>query len=63
MRRLKAVLVSACVAASVSIVVTPSPALACDKYPCKPACRWLPGTQVNEDGTVTTDGRLVECYY
>ena len=63
MRRVKAVVLSACVAASMWIVVAPSPASACDRYPCHAACRWLPGTHVNEDGTVTTDGRLVECYY
>jgi hypothetical protein len=62
MKRLKAVVLSACVGASMWIVVAPSPASACDRYPCHPACRLTPGSYL-ENGNINPDGRPFECYY
>ena len=62
MRRLKAVLTTACVAASVWIVVAPSPAGACDRQPCYTVCKVNKPT-VDESGTITLPNRPIDCYY
>jgi hypothetical protein len=62
MKRVKAVVLSACVAASMWIVVAPSPASACDRYPCHAACH-VNEPYVTEDGNIVMPSRLIDCYY
>ena len=59
-----AILAAAIFVALPLTMLTPSPASACTRYPCYTTCHFRDDfLVVNEDGSVSSSGRVMECYY
>ena len=64
MKKRLAILGAAILAALPLTMVAPTPASACTRYPCYATCHVNDGfVVVNDDGTITSNGRPIECYY